>query len=89
MISLRVGGVQHTVKKLSTRATTLLSTSSQSKVCTQSYGPPKSRESKLLEFRDSHLGVLGQNDIWVLVSWSSIEYTIRGKEVASPKTKPW
>jgi hypothetical protein len=33
---------------------------------------------------DSHLGVLGQNDIWVLVPWPGIEYTIRGKVVAPP-----
>jgi hypothetical protein len=39
------------------------------KVCTQSYGPPKSWESKFWEFWDSHLGVPGQNDIWVLVPW--------------------
>ncbi len=41
--SLKVnsGGVQHIVGKLLTRATTLLQTSSQSKVCTQSYGAPK------------------------------------------------
>jgi hypothetical protein len=67
------------------KATTLLSTSSQSEVCTQSYRPPKSRESKLWEFWDSHLGVLGQNDIWVLVPWPGIKYTIRGKVLASPK----
>jgi hypothetical protein len=41
MISLRVGGVQHTIGKLLTRATTFLQTSSQSEVCTQNYGPPK------------------------------------------------
>ncbi len=41
------------------------------------------------EFQDSHLGVLGQNDIWVLVPWLGIEYTIRGKVVVSPKSKPW
>jgi hypothetical protein len=68
-------GVSHTVGKLSMRATTLLDTSSQSEVFTQSYGPPKLWESQLWEFRDSHLGVPGQNDIWVLVSWPSIEYT--------------
>jgi hypothetical protein len=55
----------------------------------QSYGPPKSQESKLWEFRDSHLGVLGQNDIWALVQWPGIEYIIRGKVVASPKFKSW
>jgi hypothetical protein len=30
-----------------------------------------------------------KNDIWVLVPWPSIEYTIRGKVVASPKFGPW
>jgi hypothetical protein len=43
LISLRVDGVPHMVEKLSTRATTLLWTSLQLKVCTQSYGPPKLR----------------------------------------------
>jgi hypothetical protein len=70
-------------------ATILLQTSSQLEVCTQSYGHPKSQESQLWEFRDSHLGVSGQNDIWVLVMWSGIEYTIRGKVVASPKSRLW
>jgi len=41
------------------------------------------------EFRDSHLGVLGQNDIWMLVMWPGIEYTIRGKVVVSPKSGSW
>jgi len=52
-------------------------------------GPRKLRESKLWEFQDSHLGILRQNDIWVLVPWPSIEYTIRGKVVASPKFGLW
>jgi hypothetical protein len=38
---------------------------------------------------DSHLGVLGQNNIWVLVLWPGTEYTIREKVVASPKFGPW
>jgi len=71
------------------RATTFLQTSSQSKVYTQSYGAPKLRESQLWKFEDSHLGVLGQNDIWVLVPWPGTKYTIRGKVVASPKSRPW
>ncbi len=58
-------------------------------VCTQSYGSPKSWGSSLWEIQDSHLGVLGQNEIWVLVLWPTIEYTIRGKVVASPKFGPW
>jgi len=34
-------------------------------------------------------GVSGQNDIWVLVPWLAIDYTIRGKPLASPKSRPW
>jgi hypothetical protein len=30
------------------------------------------------------VGVLGQNDIWVLVLWLSTNYTTKGKVVASP-----
>jgi len=33
-------------------------------------------------------GLPGQNDIWMLVSWPGTEYTIRGKVVVSPKSKP-
>jgi hypothetical protein len=45
--------------------------------------------SQLWQIWDSHLGVLGQKAIWMWVSWRSIEYTIRGKLVASPKSGPW
>jgi hypothetical protein len=45
LIPLCLGGMSYTIGKISTRATTLLQTSSQLEVCTQSYGPPKSRES--------------------------------------------
>jgi hypothetical protein len=72
--------------KLSTKATTLLQTSSQLEVYEQNYGPPKSRKSQLWEFR---VRVLGQNAIWMWASWRGIEYTIRGKVVASPKSRPW
>jgi hypothetical protein len=89
LIYLHPGGVWHTVEKLSTRAITFLETSFQSEVFMRSYGPLKLRESQLWEFRDSHLGVLRQNDIWVLVSWPNIEYTIRGKVLASPKSRLW
>ncbi len=77
------------IGKLLTKAKTLLETSFQLEVCTQSYGPPKLWESQLWEFRDSHLGILGQNDIWVLVLWPCTKYTIRGKVVASPKFESW
>jgi len=30
-----------------------------------------------------------QNDNWVLVPWQRTKYTIRGKVVASPKSRPW
>jgi hypothetical protein len=40
-------------------------------------------ESQFREFRDSNLGVLGQNDIWVLALMLSTNNTIRGKVVAS------
>jgi len=63
--------------------------SSQLEVCMQSYGPPKSWESQLWEFRDSHLGIPKQHDMWVLVPWLSIEYTIKGKVVASPESNSW
>jgi hypothetical protein len=51
--------------------------------------PAKLRESQFWEFRDSHLGILGQNVIWMLVQWPVIEYTIRGKVVVSPKSGLW
>jgi hypothetical protein len=44
-ISLRAGGVPHTVENILTRATTLLQTLPQLEVCTQSYGLPKLRKS--------------------------------------------
>jgi len=59
-IYLVLGGVPHIVGKISTRATTLLQTAPQSEVCSQSYGAPKSRESQLAGFRDSHSGVPGE-----------------------------
>jgi hypothetical protein len=71
------------------RATTFLWTSFQLEVYTQSYGPPKSRESQFWEFWDSHLGVSKQSDIWVLVPWPGTKHTIRRKVVASLKSRPW
>jgi hypothetical protein len=67
-----------------TRATTLLETSPQFEVYTQSYGPPKSRKSQFQKFQDFNLKVMGQNDIWVLALWPCTKNTIRGKVVASP-----
>jgi hypothetical protein len=39
--------------------------SSQLEFCTKSYVPSKSQGSQFWEFQDFHLGILGQNDIWV------------------------
>jgi hypothetical protein len=43
----------------------------------------------LWEFQDSHLGILRQNDIWMWALWRGTKYTIRGKVVASSKSRPW
>jgi hypothetical protein len=88
-IYLFADGVRHTVEKLSTRDTTLLQTASRSEVCLQSYGAPKSRESQLGQFQDSQVGVPGQKAIWMWAPWKGVEYTIKGKVVASPKSGPW
>jgi hypothetical protein len=37
-------------------------------------------------FRTPNLGVLRQNDIWVLAPWLGTKNIIRGKVVASPST---
>jgi hypothetical protein len=50
---------------------------------------PKVAGTQLWQFRDSHLGVLGQKVIWMWASWRGVEYTIRGKVVASPKSRLW
>jgi hypothetical protein len=61
-IYLSVEGMRHTVGKLSRKATTLLQIASRSEVCLQSYGAPKSQETLLAQFRDYHLGVLGEKN---------------------------
>jgi hypothetical protein len=35
------------------------------------------------------LGILGQNDIWVLAPWPGTKYVIRGKVMASTKSGSW
>jgi hypothetical protein len=51
MIFLRAGSVQHAAEKLSTRATTLLQTSSRSEVYTRNYSPAKLWKSNPWQFR--------------------------------------
>jgi hypothetical protein len=75
--------------KNSRRATSLLQTSSQSKVWAKSYELTKSRKSKPGQFRDSSLGVPGQKAIRMWVPWSNTKNIIWGKVVASPESRPW
>ncbi len=90
-ISSWAGDIQHTFEKLSTRATTLLQTSSWLEVYIQVMAPQSCRSPNFGNFGKLPFGSLvpRQNDIWVLILWSSTEYTIRGKVVASPKSEPW
>jgi hypothetical protein len=88
-IPLCVGSVQHIVGKLSTRATTLVQTSSWSEVYTRSYNPAKLGNSQPWQFQDSHLGVPGQKTIQVPLLRSGVEYIIWGKVVASSEFGPW
>jgi hypothetical protein len=88
-IPMCAGEVRHTVGKISRRATTLLQTSSQSKVGARSYERPKSQESKPGQFRDSTLGVPGKSVIRMQVQRWDAKNTIWGKVVASFESKPW
>jgi hypothetical protein len=56
-IYLALRGVPHIVEKLSMRPINFLETALQSDVCSQNYGAPKSRESHLARFWDSHSGI--------------------------------
>jgi hypothetical protein len=70
-IYLATEGMQHTIGKLWTRATTLLETTLPSEVCSQSYGAPKLRESQPAWFRDSHWGVSGGKSRMLAKLWGS------------------
>jgi hypothetical protein len=50
---------------------------------------PKVARDPIVGFRDSHLGVPGQNAIWMWPPWRDAKNIIRGKLVASPKSGPW
>jgi ribulose 1,5-bisphosphate carboxylase large subunit-like protein len=54
----------------------------------RNYEHPKLQEYYLKNFGTPNLGILGQNDIWVLAPWPKIENTIKGKVVISPKFGP-
>ncbi len=82
LISLHVGGMPHTFGKFSMRATMLF----------LNFTSIRGLHTKLWASKVAGvpiLGILGQNDIWMLASWPSIDNTIRGKVVASPKSRSW
>jgi hypothetical protein len=78
-IYLVADNVPHTFGKLSTRATTLLWIAPRSKVCSQSYGAPKLRESQLTQFRDSHSRVLGDKSLLDVGSVASHRVYYKGE----------
>jgi hypothetical protein len=48
---------------------------------------PQNRENP--NFGNFGIPKLGQNVIWMWASWRDTKYTIRGKVMASPKSRPW
>jgi hypothetical protein len=81
--------MSHIVGKLSTRATTFLETHFNQRFPQEVIGLQSCKSPNLRNFETPNLRVLGQNDIWVQAPWPGIENTIRGKVVASPKSRPW
>jgi hypothetical protein len=86
-IYLFAEGMQHIVEKLSTRVTTLLQTTSRSKVFSQSYGVPKSRESPLTQFRDSHSRVSGKKSYLDVGSMASHRIYYEGEGDGFPQVR--
>jgi hypothetical protein len=80
------GGVQPVIGKFSTRATTLLQTSSRSELWAQSYSPAKLRKFQPWQFRDSPLGVSGQKAIWMWASRKGAGWTPYGEEATAPSS---
>jgi hypothetical protein len=50
-------------------------------------GPPKLHESQFWEFQDSNLGVLRQNDIWVLAPWPDTKEYYKGEGGGFPQVR--
>jgi len=86
-ISLAADGAPHTVGKFSTRATTLLETTSRSEVCSQSYGVPKLWESQPTRFRDSHQGVPGEKSHLDVSSVASHKVYYKGEGGGFPQVR--
>jgi len=87
-IYLATNDLQHTVEKLSTRATTLLQTTPRSEVFSQTYGAPKLRESRLARFRDSHSEVLGEKSHLDVGPVERCKVYYKGEGGGFPKSGP-
>jgi len=86
-IYLAAGGVPHTVGKFSTKATTLLQIALQSEVYSQSYGAPKSWESQVAGFQDSHSGVPGEKNHLDVGSVASHRVYYKGEGGGFPQVR--
>jgi hypothetical protein len=89
MIYLLVGGVLHILGKLLIRVTIFLKLHLNKRSTKEVLGLQSCKSPNFGNFGTPKLRVSGQNDIWVLVPWPSIESTIRGRVVDSLKSGPW
>jgi hypothetical protein len=80
----------HRWKKLSTRATSLLQTSSQSERSEQRVMTPQNGGSPNRDnFKTPPWESQDKKAIWMQVPWRGTKNTIWGKVVASPESGPW
>jgi hypothetical protein len=86
-IYLAVDDMRRIVGKLSTRVTTLFQIASRSEFYSQSYGAPKSRESLLVRFQDSHSGVPGEKNHLDVGSVASHRVYYKGEGGGFPKVR--
>jgi len=89
LIYLVSGSVRDTIGKFLTTATTLLHTALRFEVCLQSYGVPKSWESHLAQFWDSHLGVPREKSHLDVGSMANHKVYNKGEGGGFPKSGPW
>jgi hypothetical protein len=69
------------------RTTILLQTASPSEVCSQGYGAPKSRESQLARFWDSHLGIPRKKNHLDVGSMASHKVYYKGEGGGFPQVR--
>jgi hypothetical protein len=84
-IYLAFNDVWHTIEKISTRTITLLQIAHRYEVWLQSYGLPKSWESPLTRFWDSHLGILGKKNHLDVASAASHKVYYKGEGGGFPQ----